>query len=220
MKGTFKEPLCHTVDADGKVQETSADIAGSIGRAISKSSSSTNYNPKFQSHKNKAEKNKINFISSKQERYNDPFLLEELKNCIRLLNSSTPGPDGVHNLLLSHLPQVSLELLLEIFNDLWDNGKFPDSWREAAVIPIPKPGKDHTNPSNFRPIALTSCLCKLMERLVNKRLTWFLENGHILTDTQSGFRKNRSTVDQLVRLETFIRNAFIEGKHLTAVFFA
>ena len=54
---------------------------------------------------------------------------------------------------------------------------FPHSWRQATNVPIPKPGKDHTNPSNYRPIALTSCLCKLMEKLVNKRLMWFLETN-------------------------------------------
>ena len=96
---------------------------------------------------------------------------------------------------------------------------FPHSWHQATIIPIPKPGKDHTNPSNYRPIALTSCLCKLMEKLVNKRLMWFLETNKKISKFQSGFRKNRSTLDQLVRLETFIRNAFLKGEHVTVVFF-
>ena len=43
--------------------------------------------------------------------------------------------------------------LLDLFNDIWDDGVFPPGWREATIIPIPKPGKDHTNPTNYRPIA-------------------------------------------------------------------
>ena len=45
---------------------------------------------------------------------------------------------------------------------------------------LPKPGKDPAKPNNYRPIALTSCLCKTLERIINKKLTWFLEsNNHI-----------------------------------------
>ena len=73
------------------------------------------------------------------------------------------------------------------------------------VVPIPKLGKDTSDPPNYRPIALTSCVCKVMERMVNNRLVWYLERNKIITPTQSGFRKSRSTTDQLVRLESFVR---------------
>jgi len=66
---------------------------------------------------------------------------------------------------------------------------------------------------------LTSCLCKTFERLVNCRLVWFLEKNKILTDYQSGFRKSRSTTDQLVRLESYIREAFVRREHVVSVFF-
>ena len=94
-------------------------------------------------------------------------------------------------------------------NKVWKCGHFSLSWSQAIVIPIPKPGKDNTEPINYRPIALTSCICKTMERIINKRLVWFLETNNILTNIQCGFRKNRSTINQLVILETFIRDAFV-----------
>ena len=87
------------------------------------------------------------------------------------------------------------------------------------VIPIPKPGKDCSIPSNHRPIALTSCLCKSMERIINKRLVYFLESNNLLTPFQCGFRQGRSTLDHLVRMETIIRNALTASQHLVAVFF-
>ncbi|GBL94554.1 hypothetical protein AVEN_235639-1 [Araneus ventricosus] len=58
--------------------------------------------------------------------------------------------------------------------------KLPTAWRKAIVVSIPKVGKDPQNPSNYRPIALTSCLCKLMERMVNKRLVYILEKKTII----------------------------------------
>ena len=88
----------------------------------------------------------------------------------------------------------------------------------ATIFPIPKPGKDHQNPSNYRPIALTNC-ANSWRNLSTKRLTWFIEINSSLSPLQSGFRKNRSTMDHLVRLETFIRQAFAKGEHLSAVFF-
>ena len=120
---------------------------------------------------------------------------------------------------LKHLPPSSLSILFEIYNNIWTTGNIPKSWKEATVIPIPKPDKDHTDPSNYRPIALTSCVCKTMERMINDRLTWFLESNNIITNFQSGFRHQRSTNDHLVRLETFIREAFIKKEHLVSVFF-
>ena len=90
---------------------------------------------------------------------------------------------------------------------MWETGKFPESWELATIIPIPKPGKDHTEPTNYRPITLTSCLCKTLERMINARLVWYLEINNLISPIQSGFSSERSTNDNLVRLETFIRDA-------------
>ena len=87
------------------------------------------------------------------------------------------------------------------------------------IVPILKPDKDTTNPTNYRPIALTSCVCKVMERMINNRLVWYLERNKLITPTQSGFRKGRSTTDQLVRSETLTREGFIQKQHVTAIFF-
>ena len=96
---------------------------------------------------------------------------------------------------------------------------FPTSWKTAIIIPVPKPGKVLSDPGSYRPIALTSCLCKTMERLVNSRLTWYLERHMVITEYQSGCRRRRSTVDNLVTLETSIRDAFVGRKHLVSIFF-
>ena len=93
------------------------------------------------------------------------------------------------------------------------------SWREALVIPIPKPGKDASDPANYRPVALTSCLCMTLERMVNDRLVWFLEKNNLIVDVQSRFRRQCGTIDHLVHFETFVREAFINRQHVVSVFF-
>ena len=90
---------------------------------------------------------------------------------------------------------------------------------KATIIPIRKPGKDQSNPQNYRPIALTSCLCKTLERMINDRLVWILESNNLLTNIQSGFRHNRTTTDYLIKLEHFIREGFIRNEHVVAIFF-
>ena len=87
------------------------------------------------------------------------------------------------------------------------------------MVPVAKAGKDPKNLTNYRPIAPTSCLCKTMERMVNARLMWCLGSEFRLSDVQCGFRKNRSTVDHLVRFESFVREAFIKKEHVVAILF-
>ena len=219
LKGNYSCPTHHVSRPDGSLAETELDIANTIADTLSENSSSQNYNTNFQREKQKTEQNTLNFSTDTDEIYNHPFDIAELKTAISELNNSAEGPDEIHNEIVRHLPETSLLVLLNSFNLIWSTHTFPDSWRQATIIPIPKPGKNHTNPTNYRPIALTSCLCKVMEKLVNKRLMWVLEHNNVLSDFQCGFRKNRSTVDHLVRLETFIREAFSKGEHITGVFF-
>ena len=138
--------------------------------------------------------------------------------CVDPIDTSA-GPDEIHYELLKHLPSSSLFLLLNILNKIWLSGDFPSDWRKAIVIPIPEPGKDPMNPTNHHPIALTSCICKTMERMINHRLVWYLESHKLISNVQCGFRFRRSTIDHLVRFETFCREAFIYNQQLVSMFF-
>jgi len=125
-------------------------------------------------------------------------------------SDSAVGPDDIHYQMLKHLPQTALNTLLCVINESWSSGSFPSTWQQAVVLPNPKADKDKTDRNSFRPIALTSCLCKVAERMINDRLVWYLEKNKLITNMQSGFRKQRSTTDQLVRLETFVREALVQ----------
>ena len=81
----------------------------------------------------------------------------------------------VHYPILNHLPRTTLQLLLNIFNYYWLSDLFPSTWHQSIVIPIAKRGKDTENPNNYRPIALTSCLSRTLECIINNGLMWYLE---------------------------------------------
>lgn len=75
--------------------------------------------------------------------------------------------------------------------------EFPSAWKVYQVIPIPKPGKPPAALSFCRSIFLTSCVKKLLERLVFYHLTWQLDPNSSLSDQLSGFRKHRSTTEAI-----------------------
>ena len=170
-----------------KQKQRQKNIADTLGDAFSTNSVNTNYSKEFQNYQKQQEKITLNFKSSNNEEYNNPFNLDELKDAISISHDTATGPDEIHYQMLKHLPLKSLQTLLDIFNNMWETGKFPESWVLATIIPIPKPGKDHTEPTNYQPIALTSCLCKTLERMINARLVWYLEINNLISPVQSGF---------------------------------
>ena len=116
------------------------------------------------------------------------------------------------------LKSTCMLLLLYIFNKIWLMQDFPTSWETYIIIHVPKPGKVLSDPDSYRYIALASCLCKTMERMVNSRLTGYREHYMVITEFQNGFRRRKSTVDNLVTLETSIRDALVGRKHLVSIF--
>ena len=113
--------------------------------------------------------------------------MSELKDSLHKCNDIAAGPDDIHYQILKHLSPDALEILVNIMNEIWCTGKFPEDWHKAVIIPIPKPGKDKTEATNYRPIALTSCICKTLERMINDRLVWFLESNNLISKNQAGF---------------------------------
>lgn len=209
-------PIKH-LSVDNTLITEKKQIADSLAKQFAKNSNQIN--PKFQKIKYNAEKHKLNLSSDNHETYNELISLEELINSIKKSHNTAVGPDKIHNEFLKQLPEESIKCLLNVLNNTWENNLFPEIWKEMIIIPIPKTGKDSSNPQNYRPIALTSCLCKTLERIANQRLIWHLEINNLITNIQTGFRKKRGTIDQITRLETLIREAFIKKQHMTAIFF-
>jgi hypothetical protein len=94
----------------------------------------------------------------------------------------------------------------KIFNSCLKLCSFPKKWRHATVIPIPKPGRDHSDPSNYRPISLLSSISKILERVILKRLNAFISGHNILPNHQFGFRAAHSTSHQLNRVVRHVKN--------------
>ncbi|GFS82362.1 putative RNA-directed DNA polymerase from transposon X-element [Trichonephila clavipes] len=199
--GLYREFTIPILETSTALYSSPFDVANLIGKTFASVSSSDSYSPAFQATKNRLERTPINFRCRQPLPYNCDFDMFELKRALSSAHNTSPGPDGISYVLLRHLSEDSLVSLLYLFNRIWREQVYPTQWQEAIVIPILKPGKDPKNPLSYRPIALTSCLCKTLERMVNARLVYQLEKNKCIPLFQSGFRKGRSTLDNIIQLE-------------------
>ena len=87
-------------------------------------------------------------------------------------------------------------MLTHIFKQSLQTGTIPSQWKHAYVSPIFKKGQK-SDPKNYRPISLTSIICKSMEHIIVSQIMKHLEDQNILTDRQFGFRSKHSCESQL-----------------------
>ncbi|XP_072384622.1 uncharacterized protein [Diabrotica undecimpunctata] len=145
------------------------------------------------------------------------FTEVELKLAISSIKNSSAGPDDIPSIFLKHLQAGTLLKLLALYNKIWFSQSFPSLWRQSLIIPIKKNDSSSNFASAYRPISLTCTMCKLLEKMINKRLLWFLEENNLIDAAQSGFRPNRSTMDNLVLLHTEITQAISNKNEVITV---
>ena len=151
--------------------------------------------------------------------FDDPFNTTELNKAMRKLKSrKSPGPDKIHNEMLTHLGDIGKKVILNIINKSWLKGEVPKAWKLATVKPLLKKGKSAEEVASYRPISLTSCLGKLAERMSNARLYWWLETNEIIDVHQAGFRTGQRTEDLLFRITQRVIDGFHDKKSTVGVF--
>ncbi|CAF4294310.1 unnamed protein product, partial [Rotaria magnacalcarata] len=194
-------------------------IANILATTFAKASSPQHYSIPFLKHKTIEEAKPLNWKKSNTiEKYNMDFTITEMMLALQSCKDTAPGPDNVTYVMLRHLPDTSFNFLLSLYNAIWTSHIMPNNWGHAQILPFPKPNKDPTLPTNYRPIALTSCISKLMEKMVAARLSHILETKNYFSEYQFGFRKGRSTIDALQYLTTNIQESFSNNSHVLAVF--
>ena len=129
----------------------------------------------------------------------------------RLRPGKAPGPDGISTDLLRAAPDEVADVLAALFSASLRLGFVPARWRRAWIRLLPKSGRNLTSAADFRPISLTSCLGKLLERLVARRLQVWCDSHGLLPREHSGFRFGRDAVEQVVLLQQRITQGFNGG---------
>ena len=136
---------------------------------------------------------------------------DDIKTRLEKLNvTKTSGPDNLHPFVLQKTARATCVPLEKIFNKSLSTGECPTDWRSANVAPIHKKG-DRTDPSNYRPISLTSQVCKVLESIVRAHVLEHLKNNNILRDEQHGFRERRSCLTNLLEMMEYWTEILDEG---------
>ena len=107
--------------------------------------------------------------------------------------------------------------LVDIFNAILNSGYFPNQWSEGIIVPIFKKN-DPSDVQNYRGITLVSCFSKIFTGILNNRITDWAESNNVLSDSQFGFRKGRSTIHAVFVLNAIVQKILNEKGRLFCAF--
>ena len=123
----------------------------------------------------------------------------EMKNyLLNLKSEKSPGTDELHPRLLKECASTLARPLKMLFDLTMKTGTIPDDWKRAEIRPIYKKKGKKTDPSNYRPVSLTSVVCKVFEKIIKATLSHHLTSNNLLSPHQFGFISGRCTNTQLL----------------------
>lgn len=142
----------------------------------------------------------LDFTHTETEPYNNLITKIELLKSIHNTKRATVEPDHFYINLLKNASNPVIDTVLLILNSIWRTSEILSFWRTAIVISLLKSKLKTLSLllDSYRPFLLTSVLCKILERIVNNKLSWFVESRQLINNNQFGFRRATSTIDQLL----------------------
>ena len=139
------------------------------------------------------------------------------KSLSNLRPDKSPGPDNIHPMLLRETAQNIAEPLTLIFQKSVEDGRVPDEWKRANITPIYKKGPK-CQAENYRPISLTSCVCKILESIIKAQMTAYLDNKKVISDRQHGFVSGRSCLTNLLEVFEDWTKSLDEGYGIDVIY--
>jgi hypothetical protein len=140
------------------------------------------------------------------------ILYAEVEKAIGALrNNKSPGSDGITGELLKAGGEPLARQIHALCNKAWHEGTIPEDWCKSTLVPIPKKG-DLSQCCNYRTISLINHTGKVFLMVLLNRLKNRLDP--YLSEEQAGFRKDRSTIHQILTLRLLAEKAKRQGKKI------
>ena len=137
--------------------------------------------------------------------------------CKEIEISKSSGINFLSSRILKDAFMVIIPQLVYMFNLSLLDSEFPSEWKNETIIPLFKGGNKNLV-SNYRPVSLLPLPRKILEKVVHRGLSNYFENNNLLSNNQSGFRKNYSTTKSIVEFNDIIFENMNNGKASAAVF--
>ena len=150
----------------------------------------------------------------------DSFIIEPkvvLEKLLALKHDKTPGPDGWHPFLLKSLAKCIHIPLAVLFQKSLDKGVVPNQWLEACVTAIHKKGLKSAY-ENYRPVSMTSIICKLMESIVRDQIVGYMMENNLISKNQHGFVPDRNCMSNLLTCLEHWSQMVEEGSPIDVVY--
>lgn len=130
-----------------------------------------------------------------------PLEIFRVVNKNRSSNNVAPGPDGISCVAWKRIPDSFRNIVAELMTKCLKSDIFPDRWKVAKLVLIPKGQESENGIPRVRPICLLDELGKTLERVIMLRIQeWLRHNEGKLSANQFGFRPNHSTIDALKKV--------------------
>ena len=133
-----------------------------------------------------------------------PVTSNMVKNIIKTFKNKAPGASGINKMILVNLPNIAYDIYAELATWAISMGYFPKIFKEGIIILILKTSKNPHMPASYRPITLLEVPGKILERIINDRVSLYLERQNLHHPNQYGFRKRKGTDMALARLYELI----------------
>ena len=119
------------------------------------------------------------------------------KKIKKMKDNKSPGVDGIPPKLLKEIVEQISTPFAKLFNLSLEEGIVPSEWKGANITPLIKKGS-RNKPEHYRPVSLTSVVCKLLETLIRDHIVEFLVKHKLINKSQHGFLKARSCLTNLL----------------------
>ena len=157
-----------------------------------------NWNSSNQVHINPYTNVNLNILSNNNPLTKKITLLET-SHFLNKIKSNATGPMPISKTILKHTPFKTGLHITKLYNTILSTGHFPQILKQAEIFLIPKPDKDPTLPTSYRPISLITILAKIFEKIIAHRLRNYLEDTGQINFHQHGFRPGKSTEDIILK---------------------
>lgn len=141
---------------------------------------------------------------------------QEVRMAVISLKNKAAGPDGIPAEILKHGGNAILDSLHDIFQKVWVSSCCPQKWKDADIVSIFKKKGDRAVCGNSRGISLLATSGKVLTRILFRLLAHITEE--VLPESQSGFRKERSTADMVFIARQLQEKAIEQQQDLYMIF--